>query len=103
MKKIIASMLAIIFILSSIAGVPTTALAAEPEDTARIETLTEEEITTDSVFEPGSAVSSDEFEAEEIEAAEVPGPADIQEEEEAPSAFDVPEDESSLSDALVPE
>ena len=103
MKKIISSTLAIIFILSSIAGVPTTALAAEPEDTARIETLTEEEITTDSVFEPGSAVSSDEFEAEEIEAAEVPGPADIQEEEDAPSAFDVPEDESSLSDALVPE
>ena len=96
-------MLAIIFILGSIAGVPTTALAAEPEDTARIETLTEEEITTDSVFEPGSAVSSDEFEAEEIEAAEVPGSADIQEEEDAPSAFDVPEDESSLSDALVPE
>ena len=96
-------MLAVICILSSIAGVCTPALASEPESAALLENSVEEKIIPDSVSDLSEEDISADFEVEEIEAAEVPGPEDLQEEEDAPADFDIPGDESSLSDAQVPE
>ena len=103
MKRIIASALAVIFVLVSISGVITPVLAAEPVTEDLIESPLGEEFSTDSVPLPYEEESSDDFETDEIEAAEEPGTADIEVEEDAPSDFNVPEDESSLSDALIPE
>ena len=97
-------MLAIICVLSGIAGATTPALASETESEAVLVSAGEEEITADSVPAPYEEENSDDFETEVIEEAEEPGPVDYQEEEDnAPADFDIPEDESSLSDAIVPE
>ena len=104
MKRFVASVLAIICVLSGIAGATTPALASEPESETVLVSAGEEVITADSVPAPYEEENSDDFETEVIEEAEEPGPVDYQEEEDnAPADFDIPEDESSLSDAIVPE
>ena len=103
MKRIVAALLTFIFIQSSIAGICIPAFASESLGTEVSESFSEADIPAESAIDPYEEMISDDFETEEIEEAEVPGPADIIEEEDAPSDFDVPGDESSLSEALIPE
>ena len=103
MKKIVASVLAVIFILSSISGACTPVFASESLVENGSESVLDEGIPTDSAMDLYEEENSFELETEEIEAAEEPDAADIPEEEDAPVNFDVPDDESSLSDALIPE
>ena len=103
MRKIAAAVLTIICIISNIAGACISVPAAEPVDAAISESFIEEELPAESAIDPFEDDMSGDFEAEETEAAEEPGPANIIEEEDAPADFDLPNDESSLSDALVPE
>ena len=104
MKKIVASLLAVIFILSSIAGICMPVFASESVGVSGSEKLIDEGIPVDDTMEQYEEENSIEFETEEIEAAEEPDLADIPEEDEdAPTDFDIPDDESSLSDALIPE
>ena len=103
MRKIAAAVLTIICIISNIAGACISVPAAEPVDATISESFIEEELPAESAIDPFEDDMSGDFEAEETEAAEEPGPANIIEEEDAPADFDLPNDESSLSDALVPE
>ena len=97
-------MLAVIFILSSIAGICMPVFASESVGVSGSEKLIDEGIPVDDTMEQYEEENSIEFETEEIEAAEEPDLADIPEEDEdAPTDFDIPDDESSLSDALIPE
>lgn len=103
MKKIVASVLAVICVLSSIAGVSTPAFASNPVEEEIAESLLDTRTTADSSINQYEEDDYADFETEEIEAAEELDPADILEEEDAPADFDVPDDENSLSDALIPE
>ena len=103
MKKIVASVLAVIFILSSIAGACIPVFASESLGVNNSESVPDEGIPADSDTDLYEEEDSIVFETEEIEAAEEPDSADILEEEDAPTDFGVPDDESSLSDALIPE
>ena len=104
MKKIVASVLAVIFILSSISGTCMPVFASESVEIGGSEKLLDEGIPVDDTMDQYEEENSIEFETEEIEAAEEPDASDIlEEEEDAPTDFDIPDDESSLSDALIPE
>ena len=62
MKRFVQSVLAIICVLSGIAGATTPALASEPESEAVLVSAGEEEITADSVPAPYEEENSDDFE-----------------------------------------
>ena len=93
MKRIVAALLTFIFIQSSIAGICIPAFASESLGTEVSESFSEADIPAESAIDPYEEMISDDFETEEIEEAEVPGPADIIEEEDATL---------SLCDIIIP-